>query len=320
MTAMPVPGQPSKGRRSALRTVLVLLSLPVVLVFIEAGSYYASNRTNAIVASGQKREYLLYVPKSYDRAKATPLVISMHGAAGRPAQQMNLSGWNRLAEAERFIVVYPAGASGPGPRIWHMEGGAALTNDVRFIAALIDTLKAAYNIDPMRIYANGLSAGGGMAFVLSCTLSDRIAAFGMVAAAQLMPWSRCLDHRPVPVIAFHGTADPATPYHGGRTWIAREPFPSIPAWTANWARRNRCEPDPVESAIAADVTRREYSHCADSATVVLYTVQGGGHTWPGGTPMPERMVGPTSTSIDATTQMWTFFRNHPLRPTPAPPR
>src|SRR3989441_5213315 len=76
---------------------------------------------------------------------------------------------------------------------------AGLMRDVRFISELIDTLRAAYNIDPTRIYANGLSIGGGMAFVLSCTLSDRVAAVGMVAAAQSLPSSWCTDHRPVPI-------------------------------------------------------------------------------------------------------------------------
>ena len=187
--------------------------------------------------------------------------------------------------------------------------------DVRFISELIDTLEAAYNIDPTRIYANGLSNGGGMAFVLSCTLSDRIAAVGMVAAAQLLPFSWCTDRRPVPMIAFHGTADHLTPYNGGRTWVARQTFPSIPTWTANWARRNRCGTSPVEAVVAADVTRLEYTNCADDAGVVLYRVQEGGHSWPGGGPLPEWLVGPTSRSIDATSQMWAFFREHPLRQT-----
>jgi len=46
--------------------------------------------------------------------------------------------------------------------------------------------------------------------------------------------------------------------------------------------------------------------------VVLYTIQGGGHSWPGGKPLPQWWVGPTSRSIDATSQMWTFFREHQL--------
>jgi len=184
--------------------------------------------------------------------------------------------------------------------------------DVRFISELIDTLETAYNIDPARIYANGLSNGGGMAFVLSCTLSDRIAAVGMVGAAQLLPWNWCTDRRPVPMITFHGTADRFAPYNGGTSWVVARPLPNVETWTANWARRNRCGPKPVESAVAADVTRRDYKNCADDAAVVLYTLRGGGHTWPGGQPLPEWFAGPTSRSIDASGVMWEFFRAHPL--------
>jgi polyhydroxybutyrate depolymerase len=148
--------------------------------------------------------------------------------------------------------------------------------------------------------------------VLSCTLSDRIAAVGMVGAAHLTPWSWCTDPRPVPMIAFHGTADGATPYNGGTSWVSSRAFPDIPTWTANWARRNRCGPNPIESVVAADVTRLEYTNCADEAAVVLYTILGGGHTWPGGGALPEWFVGTTSRSIDASSQMWAFFREHPL--------
>jgi polyhydroxybutyrate depolymerase len=158
-----------------------------------------------------------------------------------------------------------------------------------------------------------------MSFVLSCTLSDRIAAVGMVGAAHLLPWRWCTDHTPVPMIAFHGTADKAAPYHGGTSWVAEERFPDIPGWTANWARRNGCAVRPVESAVAADVMRIEYPNCVEDASVVLYRIADGGHTWPGGGPHPEWewFVGHTSTGVDATAEMWTFFREHPLRDPPA---
>jgi polyhydroxybutyrate depolymerase len=168
---------------------------------------------------------LLYVPRRYDRTRPTPLVISTHAAALWPAAQMETSQWNRLAESQGFITVYPSGVGGAaGPRIWHVDRGAGLITDVRFISELIDTLEAVYNVDPTRIYANGLSNGGGMAFVLSCVLSDRIAAVGMVAAAQSLPWSWCTDRRAVPMIAFHGTADPVVPYRGGSSWVSEEHF------------------------------------------------------------------------------------------------
>jgi polyhydroxybutyrate depolymerase len=167
-------------------------------------------------------------------------------------------------------------------------------------------------VDPTRIYADGLSNGGGMAFVLSCTLFDRIAAVGMVSAARSPEWSWCADHRPVPAIAFHGTADPVVPYNGGRTPFGPDVFPSVLSFTATWARRNRCRPTPIESAVAVDVTRLQYTGCADAASVVLYSVKGGGHQWPGGTPIAEWLVGPYSRSIDATSHMWAFFREHQL--------
>lgn len=299
-------------RKIALLTLLVL---PLAWALFQAISFRLHNRSNgSIVTSGDTRKYLLFVPRSYDPSRPTPLVISLHGAGGWPVQQMEMSGWNRVAEREGFLVVYPSGVERDGPRFWGAGRGSGRAKDVRFISDLIDKLQASYNIDPKRIYANGLSNGGGMTFVLSCSLSHRIAAVGMVASAQTLSWSWCTDQRAVPMINFHGTADPVTPYKGGTTWVSARSFPAIPAWTENWARRNRCEPKPVQSTVAADVTRLSYTHCADDASVVLYRIEGGGHTWPGGQPLPEWFVGPTTRTIDASSEMWAFFREHPLAP------
>jgi polyhydroxybutyrate depolymerase len=316
-----VPPAPTSvgGRSPALRAARVLLATPVALAVVTCVSFYARNRDNGgFVSSGEERTYRLYVPKSYDRARPTPLVISMHGAGLWGTLQMEMSQWNAVADEHGFIVVYPSGVGGRGPRAWRAGGGDSSARDVRFIAQLIDTLSASYTIDTTRIYADGLSNGGGMAFLLSCTLSDRIAAVGLVAAAHFLPWSACKDERAVPMIAFHGTEDRFTPYHGGSSWVARDHvFPSIPTFTANWARRNRCAASPAETRVAADVTRLEYTACADDADVVLYTIHGGGHTWPGGGPAPEWFVGSSSNGVDATRQTWAFFRAHPLAREPA---
>src|SRR3989449_5729189 len=299
-------------RKIVIGSVLVILGLPVVLVLIAVAWIHVLDRTNGtIVSSGKKREYLLYVPRSYDRTKPTPLVISLHGAGMWGAAQKETSQWNKVAEDQGFVVVYPSGTG--APRVWHEDGGAGPSRDVRFISELIDPLEARYNIDPGMIYANGLSNGGGMSFALSCTLSDRIAAVGMVGAALLLPFSWCTDLRPVPMIAFHGTADAAAPYTGGVSWVAPQRFQGVRAFTASWARRNRCGTNPVDSVVATDVTRLEYTKCADDAAVGAYTIKGGGHTWPGGQPLPEWFVGRTSNSIDASSLMWAVFRAHPLR-------
>jgi polyhydroxybutyrate depolymerase len=313
-TALPDP-KSAGGGRLALRAAFVLLAAPVALAVVLCVTFYARNRdTGGFVSSGEERTYRLYVPRSYHPGRPTPLVISMHGGALWGTAQMEISRWNTVADEQGLIVVYPSGAGGGGPRAWRVAAGDRSARDVRFIAELIDTLKSSYSIDPTRIYADGLSNGGGMAFLLSCTLSDRIAAVGLVASAQFLPWSECKDQRAVPMIAFHGTDDRLTPYYGGASWVApRHVFPSIPTFAANWARRNRCGAKPVESAVAADATRLEYTGCADGASVVLYTIRGGGHTWPGGGPMPEWFAGSTSTGVDASRQAWAFFQAHPLQ-------
>jgi poly(3-hydroxybutyrate) depolymerase len=101
------------------------------------------------------------------------------------------------------------------------------------------------------------------------------------------------------MIAFHRTDDRFTPYHGGTSWVARDHvFP---------AERNpsnlRSPTSPASSTRAVRTTR----------SVVLYTIRRGGHTWPGGRPMPEWFAGSTGTSVDASRQAWAFFQAHPLQ-------
>jgi polyhydroxybutyrate depolymerase len=301
-----------ESRKIVIAVVLALVSLPALLAFAEALSYAERNRSDSsIVSSGVARDYILYVPPSYDRTIPAPLVISLHGAGGWAAMQRDVTDWNRVADEHGFIVAYPSG-SGRGPKVWNVNHGPGLMQDVRFISDLIDTVQQGYNIDPSRIYANGLSNGGGMSFVLSCTLSHRIAAVGLVGSAQSLPFDWCTDRRPVPMISIHGTADRLTRYEGGLAWVAPNPFPGVPAFTASWARRNQCAPDPTDVRIAPDVVRRSYAGCANDASVVLYTIEGGGHTWPGGAELPY-WLGPTNRSIHASREMWAFFRKHPLR-------
>lgn len=313
-------------KKAVIGAIVVLIIVPVLIVVMFGLSFhammssYAPNRiTDSIISHGETREYLLYVPSRYDPAKPTPLVISTHGAALWPSTQQEVTQWNTLADELGFIVVYPAGTtlSGAGTgrlpfRVWLLTPDRNAMANVMFISDLIDTLEAGYNIDPARIYANGFSNGGAMTFALSCRLADRIAAVGTVSAAQdQVPSSWCAGTRPVPLINFHG-ADEMVPYEGGTVWMSPKPFPSVLTWTAEWAQRNACGPTPVDSVVAPDVTRLEYTHCADSATVLLYTIKDGGHAWPGGKPMPEWLVGHSTRSIDASRLMWAFFLEHPL--------
>ncbi len=180
---------------------------------------------------------------------------------------------------------------------WRTGDDSEAAKDVTFISDLIDQLSAEYNIDPARIYANGISNGGGMSFLLSCRLSERIAAFGSVAGAYNTPWAACNPSRPVPAIFFHGTGDPIVPYQGGPAGPSGFNFPSIPAWVAEFSQRNGCDASPQDLPASGDVSGVQYKNCL--ADVVFYTILGGGHSWPGGGYLPKFIVGNTTQDVDA---------------------
>ena len=301
--------------KKLLRIPLLLLGLASGVTLIAAVAYWLSDRSNgSLISSGEKRKYLLYVPESYDPARPAPLVISIHGYSEWPAHQMQISCWNDLAEQYGFIVVYPSGLG--LPKRWRIGGipnrPSGPQPEVTFISDLIDHLAGQVNIDPARIYANGFSNGGGLSYVLSCQLSQRIAAFGSVAGAYLLPWNDCQPARPVPAILFHGTADPIVPYQGGPSRYFNLAFPSIPAWVAALAQRIGCTSTPQTILSPGQVNGVRYANPATGAELVFYTIPGGGHAWPGGKPLPGFLVGRTPTEIDATRTMWDFFQRHPM--------
>lgn len=277
--------------------------------------WFEIHRANGeALTGGKKRTYLLHVPTSYQTNRPTPLVICLHGFAEWPAHLMRLSHWNQVADEAGFLVVYPTGSG--FPLRWHCNGrlnkAEQARQDVQFISDLIDQLKKEYNIDEARIYANGLSNGGGMSFLLACRLSQRIAAIGSVGGAYLLPWTEYQPARPVPAIIFHGTADPIVSFHGGPSGMFKVPFPDIPKWVQSLAEHNGCSTNPAPLPEKGSVSGLRYGGGTNSAGVVLYTVAGGGHSWPGGKEMPRFIVGHTSPDADATRLMWNFFQEHPM--------
>jgi polyhydroxybutyrate depolymerase len=278
------------------------------------GIYWELHRSNGeVLTGGQKRAYLLHVPKTIPSNRPMPLVICLHGFAEWPAHVMRLTHWNQLADEFGFLVVYPRGSGFPFR--WRCGGWLSkqdgLSQDVQFISDLIDQLKKEYKIDEARIYANGLSNGGGMAFMLAGQLSERIAAFGGVAGAYVLPWTEYRPKRPVPAIIFHGTADPIVPFHS-RSSGRFNFLPDIPLWVKTLAEHNGCQTNAVPLPESGSVSVVCYPARTNNADVVFYTVAGGGHTWPGGKPMPAAITGKTTSDLDATRSMWNFFVEHPL--------
>ena len=266
-----------------------------------------SDEVWTVMSSGVPRLVNVHVPTSYDPSRGTPLVLNFHGFTSDAVQEALLSQMSPKADDEGFVVMYPVGTG--VPLSWNAGaccGTAAATgvDDIQFVKDLLQTAEDKLCIDPARVYATGMSNGGFLSHRIGCELADRFAAIAPVAGVLGVP--TCTPTRPVPVIEFHGTADPLVPYDGSSILN----FPSVPDTFAGWAQRDGCTGTPVQTYQNGDATCSTYQQCAGGAEVTLCTIAGGGHTWPGGTPVPT--LGATSTDIHATDAMWDFFVAHPL--------
>lgn len=309
-------GHADSRKKEYLRDFLILIFLVFgVFLYFKIRDWTANEKSGFINSFEDTRTYLLYVPDSYNHREPAPLVIALHGYGSKPSDIQFTSRWNELADKEGFLVAYPAADF--SPKRWRASASISSMEDpqrdVQFISDLIDNLEVKYNINPDRIYVNGISQGGGMTYVIACGLADRVAAVGSVAGAYSYPLEQCAPSRPIPVIAFHGDADAIVPYHGGGYGGYNISFLPAPSWAVWWAEHNQCAASKAV-AQASEINRTDYQDCSQGAEVVFYTIQGGGHTWPGdpsSTDSPE--WGYTTHQIDATRLMWEFFNAHPLR-------
>lgn len=264
-------------------------------------------------SGGETRRYVLYVPEAFEPTEPKPLVLTFHGFAGWPEQQMRNSNWRQVADEEGLLVVYPEGTG--RPLRWRIgqdfsESGDA-EKDLTFISDLVDALTEQFCIDLNRVYANGLSNGGGMSYLLACEMADQFAAVGTVAGAYIEPEDGCEPSRPIPVMTFHGTDDQIVSYTGAQS--ERFSFPAIEDWVADWGERNGCDAAPEDLPENGEVSGIQYVNCDEDAEVIFYTIDGGGHTWPGSEePMPRLITGHTTQDIDASAVLWEFFEKHPL--------
>ena len=187
---------------------------------------------------------------------------------------------------------------------------ANAANDVTFLTGLVRSLEARYCVNTSQVYATGMSGGGRMASQLACDASQIFAAVAPVAGLRFP--SPCPAVRPVPVIAFHGTADAVDPFEGnGQPYWTY----SVPVAAGRWATKDACQAATPRTVRGTDYIVTEYGGCSSNAAVELYAIGGEGHEWPGGPPMPAeitRALGPQSDAVDANTTMWAFFQAHPL--------
>jgi polyhydroxybutyrate depolymerase len=306
-----------EARMRVARGLRALGVAVVVYVCISATWRYVASRPlsgtveRRLVVDGVTRTYLLHA--TGDAKPGRALVLVLHGLGGRGARMERRTNgrFDALAERDGAVVAYPEALG--DPRRWNdgwLRGapGVVLPDDLTFLARLIDALVAELGVDRRRVFAAGLSNGAAMVYRLACERPDLVAAVAPVSGGMPPDVARaCARGAPVSVLGMHGTADPVVPFD-----------PSIREGVAAWARRDGCAPPPLSSALPdvdphdGTTTRVDvFGSCAAGTEIAFYTIEGGGHTWPGESWKLRR--GTTSQDFDAGVVIWDFFQKHGRR-------
>lgn len=227
------------------------------------------------------RSYLVYIPKA--ARFPAPAIVTFHGRLQKAITQIRGTGLRDMADREGVVLVAPQARAGK----WDFRG-----SDTRFTGRILDNLTCD---DPHRTYASGMSMGSAMTFTQACAAPRRFAAIGGVGFEIFLP--KCAAPDPVPIVAFHGTADQVVPFAGGLT-ASTATAPPAESAMRRWARHNRCR-QYVRTVVSPGVTARVWDHCDAGAEVRFYRIRGGKHVWPRG-------------RVDASALMWEFFSNHRL--------
>lgn len=281
----------------------------------------------AIPFGGRTRTLSVYAPPRISGPR--PLILVLHGGGGTGVgmEWLTKRGFNRIADRDGAIVLYPDGIEkswNDGRGDSHVAASQLNVDDLAYLRALPQALAAHYAIDPARIYATGISNGGLMSYRLACDAADVFAAVAPVAADLSVALGKdCHPAREVSIAIVNGTEDPIMPWQGGAIkilWSSRGQVLSGPASAARWLELDHCEafsePDGVIDAAPDDGTSlvRHVAHCARASEVDLYEIRGGGHTWPGGEAYLGRLlVGRVSRELDANEAIWRFLASHRLR-------
>ena len=289
--------------------------------------------TRTLTHDGLQREYFVHIPSNHMGKQPVPLVLAFHGGNGRARTFARFTRMAELSERHGFIAVFPQGVN----RRWYDQRFASsdpaadkMVDDVGFVRALLDALQRSYPIDPRRVYAMGMSNGGMFCQELAFEVSDAFAAVASVTGQIAVgPTPRTKPRERVSLLLMNGTDDPLVPYEGGDVITTLSPQRRHDASVRTrgrvlstdetlrfWVRHNRLNDEPAVEDIpnldaddGTTVVRKTWTD--GNVSVVLYRINGGGHTYPGGSQyLPRKMIGNTSFDFDAAEVIWDFFRKH----------
>tara|TARA_B100000925_G_scaffold16957_1_gene11768 strand:- start:1343 stop:2335 length:993 start_codon:yes stop_codon:yes gene_type:complete len=268
--------------------------------------------TNTLYCTSKRqnlnREFYIYIPDDIDTTNSqVPLLFSLHGYTSRAIWNLGYTGFQSIAETEKFIVIYPQGTilASTGETHWNVGGWTvgSTTDDVDYLSSLIDWAYSEYKIDRNRVYSTGMSNGGFMSYHLACNLSYKIAAVASVTGSMTpQTYNSCSPTHPTAILQIHGTADGVVPYYGNS--ISR----AIPTVMDYWEEYNDCEQEIIN--IIDDVNGDgdggylySYNQCLSDVNLRLYLMTNMGHEWP---------TNNGQNDIIAANEIWYFLKKYDL--------
>jgi polyhydroxybutyrate depolymerase len=235
---------------------------------------YSNTNAQVITHDSVDREYILYVPNSYDGITAVPLMINFHGYNGSASEYMAWADMRPEADSENFILVYPQGSCLEGSSHWNPcpSGGdnKSSIDDFGFVEAMINEIANQYNIDMERIYVAGYSNGGMMSYGLAHFRSDLISAVASVSGAMLD--CEGPSNHPIPVLHLHGTSDDVISYDGSSDYNSAQDVLDY------WVNFNNTTSIPTINS-DNDIEHQVYDQGDNGVSVEHYKYIGGEHVW-----------------------------------------
>ena len=274
-------------------------SLNNSIMVIEYGEIY----------SGQfLREYIYFKPSNAQ--DNCPLVFVCHGYTGTAEDIMNYSHFNDLAIEYGFAVCYPQGIEDSGGNTFFNVGydfqNNETVNDVAFLEDLISLFAVDNSIDSDKVFCTGMSNGGDFCYLLACEASESFLGVAPISGMIMQDiMDNCSPSQNVGILEIHGTQDNITYYNGDvfnqDGWGA---YPSIPTTIDFFVDLYDLELNStgnfpnIASNDGSTVSYEKYGLEEECTKVWLYTVNGGGHDWPGAY---------GNMDIDSSREAWLFF-------------
>jgi poly(hydroxyalkanoate) depolymerase family esterase len=337
------------------KQILLIVAMATILpghpTRAKAGDWASGRVSN----SSGSRSYMLWVPSGYDRRKSLPLLVLLHGCTQKPEDLAAISSMNEVAEKNGFLVVYPEQTAEANPlRCWnwfdpkHQSRGSG---EPSLLAAVVQQIRASYTVDAQRVYVAGISAGGAMAVVMGVNYPDIFAGIGTIAGTEFkaatsaesgltamkqggadpkkqgllafdaMGENSSATRRRMPVIVFHGSADPYLhPLNADQVIVQ---WAKTNDYLDDGRDNNSVSDQPAkttEGSVPGGHSYAKYIYLDGAGRLLMekWIVKGMGHAWPG-----SLAAGPfaDSKAPRASEEMWRFFREATWDSAkPAPPK